>query len=202
MTGPLEDFRIAVGFSVTLSGQLVQAAVTLLTVQGAYVAYVLTSRETKPPFELFAILAFLVFILSIYFSGKGVTAARNAGFAGKWSLDAGKSYFNAQASLLVVGVALLAAMIFFSGSSKDSDMARKLAEISQANALLNSKIVALSLRVEEVRAADAQSLSILESEVHALHDSVATVGLKDRAKQSRGTPIVPSSGPTHGGPLK
>jgi hypothetical protein len=184
-----EDMRIAVGFSVTLSGQLVQAAVTLLTVQGAYVAYALASRETKPGFELMAGLAVLVFILSIYFSGKGVTAARNAGAIGAWKLDAGQSYFNKQALFLIIGVVLLTVMIFFSGNSKETDVTRKLTELSKSNALLDSKITALSLRVEAEEAFNSKSLLTLKSEVDVLRNSLAAASAatsaKGHAKQPR-----------------
>lgn len=175
MAGLPEDLRVAVGFSVTLSGQLVQAAVTLLTVQGAYVAYALASRDTKCGFEVAAGLAFLVFIFSIYFSGKGVTAARNAGFLGAWDLNAGKSYFNLQASLLLAGVVLLIVMIFLSGNSKESDVAKKLEAMSLASSSLDSKIAALSRRLEEGKTVNTQSLETLRLEVNSLRDSVTAL---------------------------
>jgi hypothetical protein len=184
MAGAPEDYRIAVGFSVTLSGQLVQAAVTLLTVQGAYVAYALASRETKCGFELIAILAFFTFIVSIYFSGKGVTEARNAGFEGKWGPDAGKAYFNKQAILLLAGVAFLVAMLFLSGNSKESDSTRKLAEFSQVVSTLDTKMKALSLRVDEGRAIDAQALTDMKSDMTSLRQSVAVASKMAAVKRS------------------
>ncbi|MDZ7856516.1 hypothetical protein [Sphaerotilus sp.] len=71
-----EDLRTAVSLSVTLSGQLVQATVSLLTAQVAYVAYALASRETVPVyFEGTAFFTLLFFIGSIYLSGRAITRA-------------------------------------------------------------------------------------------------------------------------------
>ncbi len=107
-----------------------QAAVTMLTVEGAYIAYALVSRDTQPAFNLLAFLSAVAFVVSVFLSGKGITLARNKGFDGDWILEAGKSYFNAQALALIVGLVLLAAMLWSSGVPKESELQRKLAVTS------------------------------------------------------------------------
>jgi outer membrane protein OmpA-like peptidoglycan-associated protein len=112
-----EDKRSAISFSVTLSSQLVTAALAMLTVEGAFVAFALSNRSVETGFTLFVLLAGVSFILSIVIAGKGITAARDAGFQGNWSLEAGKNYFNWQAILCLTG------LVLFFGASLQSNIA-------------------------------------------------------------------------------
>lgn len=140
MTIAPEDKRTAVGLSTTLSGQLVQAAVAILTVEGAYIAYALVSRQTHTSFGFVAFLAAVAFVLSVYFSGKGITEARNAGFAGDWNLASGKKYFNLQTLSLMSGLVLFAAMLFLSGSSKESALESKIEALSEEVVRLHEEL--------------------------------------------------------------
>lgn len=104
----------------------------MLTVEGAYIAYALVSRDTHVAFNTLALLAALSFVVSIFLAGKGITAARDAGFDGNWSKTAGKTLFNLQAVSLVIGLVLLATMLFLSGAPKESEYQKKLADMSAA----------------------------------------------------------------------
>lgn len=130
MAATEEDKRAAIALSTNLSGQLVQAAVAMLTVEGAYIAYALVARDTSPHFNEVALLSAVAFVVSVFLSGKGITLARNAGFAGNWSLTAGKTYFNLQAILLIVALALLGWMLFLSGTPKESDAQQQISKLS------------------------------------------------------------------------
>jgi outer membrane murein-binding lipoprotein Lpp len=121
-----EDKRSAISFSITLSSQLISAALAMLAVEGAYVGYALGSREPNILFVPLATVAAMAFIVSVFIAGKAITAARDAGFSGGWSLDAGKSQFNWQAVLLLVALGLLGATFLASGRSKESILEMKV----------------------------------------------------------------------------
>lgn len=120
-----EDKRNAVQISITLSSQLVTAALAMLTVEGAYVAYVLDKRVPEDYFGLVSMLSAIFFILSVFIAGKAITAARNAGFDGNWNLESGKGQFNLQALFNALGLFLLVGVVLLSGTSKREDTIAK-----------------------------------------------------------------------------
>jgi outer membrane protein OmpA-like peptidoglycan-associated protein len=139
-----EDKRSAISFSVTLSSQLVTAALAMLTVEGAFVAFALSNRSVETGFTLFVLLAGVSFILSIVIAGKGITAARDAGFQGNWSLEAGKNYFNWQAILCLTGLVLFFGALFRSGTPVSFPVESKLTD-------LNAKIEALQSNIANAK---------------------------------------------------
>lgn len=160
MTPGSEDKRAAIGLSTNLSGQLVQAAVAILTVEGAYIAYALVSRETHSAFGVVAFSAAVAFVLSVYFSGKGITEARNSGFLGDWNLSSGKAYFNLQTLSLITGLVLLAAMLFLSGNSKESTLEARVDALS-------SEVGRLKISLDESRKISTEETSKLSARLDA-----------------------------------
>lgn len=163
-----EDRRAAVALSTNLSGQLVQAAVAMLTVEGAYIAYALVARDTSGHFNTVAFLSALFFVVSIFLSGKGITQARNAGFDGNWSLAAGKKFFNLQAIVLLIALTFFGWMLFLSGSPKESDTQLMLSKI-------NAEMARIKLDSERQREQLAEELDKLKSENRQLQERVAEV---------------------------
>ncbi len=182
-----DDKRAAIGLSANLSGQLVQAAVAMLTGEGAYIAYALASRDTKTIFALAAAAAAISFVSSIYFSGCAVTESRNKGFDGDWLLDAGKKFYNLQALSLMVGLLMLAVMLVASGNSKDSDLQKKIDQMSETIQQLKSSADADRIRrTSEQRSLESrlgalQSIGQLSVPVSPLPQSSA---VSSGAKQS------------------
>jgi hypothetical protein len=107
-----EDRRQAAQLSAITSGQLTQAAIGLIAAEAAYVVYVMEKSASTPLFLIFATLTVAGLTASIMFSGWGITATRDAGYNGNWTLLAGRRWFNRQAWALLCSLVCLLAMIF------------------------------------------------------------------------------------------
>jgi hypothetical protein len=140
----IDDQRAAVGFSVTLSSQLIAASMALLAVEGAYVFYTFGSRVPRTGFALFALLAALAIVVSIFNAGKGITKARNAGFDAKWSLDEGKKQFDLQAKFLLLALAFLVVTFSLSGPIKESTVETRVNDLTAQVAALRQEVAKLS----------------------------------------------------------
>ena len=138
----VEDQRAAVGFSITLSGQLIAAAMATLAVECAYVSYALGARVVPYYFFIVGGLAGVLIVVSIMKGGKGITKARNAGFAANWSLEEGKKEFNAQALSLTGAVIFLAIAFFNSGVPKEPNVEQKLEALCQQTEMLRKEVEA------------------------------------------------------------
>jgi hypothetical protein len=136
----VEDQRVAIAFSITLSSQLMAASMAMLAVEAAYVWYALGSRNPVKGFEVVAALAALAIATSIFIAGKAIARARNAGFDGKWSLDAGKSLFNLQALFLIIAIALLGIMFALSGPIRESSLDKRVNDLSAQVAALREEV--------------------------------------------------------------
>jgi hypothetical protein len=164
----VDDQRAAVGFSVTLSGQLIAASMATLAVEGAYVWYALGSRLTLAGFTVFAALAAVLIAVSIFKAGKGITKARNAGFAGTWNLAEGKRDFNAQATLLLGALLMLAVMFSLSGQSKESALERRVEDLRVEIALVHKELEAQPVVREAQNKKMADQLADISREIQAL----------------------------------
>ena len=167
-----EDKRIAIGFSITLSSQLIAAALAMLAVEGAYVAYALGARETNTLFVPLASLAATAFILSVFIAGKAITAARDAGFAGAWRLDAGKSHFNWQALLLLVALGMLGATFLASGQSKESILEAKVEGLRTDIQRLETQLKALPVEHQKAKHQLEQQIRSLTDELQRFREEL------------------------------
>lgn len=111
------DARAAVDISIKLSLQLMTAATTIIVLVATLTVFVMTYRQPSWLFGIAAVAAVSAFIASIFFGGRGITEARNAGYAGRWDLIEGKSKFNRQAGCNVAGLALAFAATLVAGHS-------------------------------------------------------------------------------------
>lgn len=131
-----DDKRVAVGFNITLSIQLIASSMAMLTVEMAYVSYALGSRITTDGFIPCAVIAGVFIILSIICAGKGIVESRDAGFKGDWSCEKGKKHFNFQATSLLLALLLLFLMLFMSGQRKEPVLEQKVDELLKDAELL------------------------------------------------------------------
>lgn len=139
LTMAIEDKRLAVNMSITLSTQLMAAALAILAILGAFTTYALKERVVPSFFMILAIVAFLLFIVSIYFGGKGISKSNRDGFEGNWSIEKRKSYFNKQAIFCFLGLFLFVGLLFLSGPSRESTIKMELAEIETRLRFLEKK---------------------------------------------------------------
>lgn len=109
----MENKRNAVNIGVTLSSQLIAASLTMLTILGALLIFILDKREINFWFILLYGLGFITFIYSIICGGKGINIAREKGFQKKWSIKCSKKYFNRQAIASLLGIIFCISSILF-----------------------------------------------------------------------------------------
>lgn len=128
MAGSAEDQRHASSMLATISGHLVSAALAMIAVEGAFVAFVLGSRQVEWYFFVLTGAAAIAFVWSIVQGGKGLNRVAKDGFDGNWSLASG-GHFNRQAGWCVLGLVL-----FFS-STTASGQARQSEEVARLDAL-------------------------------------------------------------------
>lgn len=147
----LEDRRAAIGMSVTLSGQLMAASLAMLAIGGSWVAYAIGNREPYRGFAAVAVLSALAFVLSLLLGGRAVTAARNAGFYGGWSLDAGRRGFDWQARLCLLGLLLFGLVLALSGQSGSSLLEADVSELRGASAQVSERVAAIEEALEVER---------------------------------------------------
>lgn len=121
-----EDRRVAVGISITLSGQLIAAALAMLAIEGAFVSYAVANREVSPGFVPVAILAAVCFIASIFVAGKAITRSRNSGHAGIWDLAAGGNLYDWQAKLSLAGLVAFFTTVVLMGTPKERQLVRQV----------------------------------------------------------------------------
>jgi hypothetical protein len=164
----IEDQRTAVGFSVTLSAALIASSMALLGLEAAYVWYALGSRLTRSGFTFFAGLAALMIVISIMRAGKGITKARNAGFAGNWDLKEGKKDFNKQAIFLLCALLSLVVMFCLSGQSKESALERKVEDLRSEVALMHGELEKQPALQDATKKEVADQLRQITTQIEAL----------------------------------
>lgn len=140
----IEDERAAANISVTLSGQLIAAALAMLAVEVAVLSFVCSNRTTGYWFIGLIIIAAICFISSIFVAGKGITALRNKGYKGKWELASTQNKFNWQAILCLVGLSCFFCSAFFIGSPK-------VDKLKDDIILINQDIRNLKTEVESIK---------------------------------------------------
>ena len=153
----IEDEREAVKLSVTLSNQLVAAALAMIAVEGAFSVFVIGNRLVSNWFFLFALLTFAFFVASIFVGGKGTSASCSSGFKGKWSLEAGTKRFNLQAIFCLVALSAFIFTLFLSNPKEtqfQKDVRALKEDVQSTKDQLNnalSQIHALKSNIEKLR---------------------------------------------------
>ena len=131
-----EDKQVAVGISVTLSGQLIAAALGMIAVVGALATFLVDKRIVNWLFWVSIVGCFVCFVTSIVAGGKGVTAARDKGFEGDWRISVSKDWFDGQAKCCLGGLVFLAiALLNSCEPQKDRTLEVLAAETSKMGAI-------------------------------------------------------------------
>src|SRR6266498_4639746 len=92
-----EKTRQAAGIAVTLSTQLVGAALTMVTLVAAFVTFFLDKRHPGIGFTILALIAVSLFIAGIVIGGKGIANVYGEVASGTWEPQHGRRAFNLQA---------------------------------------------------------------------------------------------------------
>lgn len=159
-----EDRRVAVGISITLSSQLITAALAMLTIEGAYLGFVLGAREISPLFLLFTVLSAVAFFGSIFAAGKAITQSRDLGFDGNWDTKATKGKYNWQAFLCIVGFLTFMLSVASSGTPIETQLQKQVMEIGNQLAVSEQQIQGVSTEN-----------ALLKQSVDDLYTQVATL---------------------------
>jgi hypothetical protein len=117
----IENKRQAVNMAAALSGQLITAALGMIALQGAYVAFAADKKECHWDFWSLMLAAFLVFVVSIFCAGKGTAKLYKKGVEGVWNPDLGKCLFKAQAGLCLLGIVFFIWAVFLGRKDKPSE---------------------------------------------------------------------------------
>lgn len=158
----MSDQKDAVQIGVTLSSQIISASLAMIAVIGAFATFVLDKREVGNFYYALIFGAFLCFVLSIYFGGKGINRARIDGFEGLWEISVTKKFFNLQATILLVGV-ILFIISTFTGTEKETNQKfnselSKINELQRKDSLntieifkLKEEISKLEMEIKEIK---------------------------------------------------
>jgi len=139
--------------NITISTQIISACLTMITVVGAFMVFIIEKRDIEIEYYILSITSFLSFVVSIFLGGKGI------GDKSKKK----KQYFNGQAISALLGVLLFVISIFFSGEKPNETK-----KVIEKNTQMISQIDAL-LRVRENQIED------LKKQVHFLEFRIKSI---------------------------
>jgi hypothetical protein len=130
-----DNKRTAVEMAVTLSTSLMSASLAIIAIEIGFATFILDKRIIGLWFYVFLCLSFLLFVLSIFFGGKGVDIARKSGHKGNWNLESGKKQFNLQSWSSLAGLFFFFLIIFQGEPAEDA----YLRELRTMNAGLSKR---------------------------------------------------------------
>lgn len=125
----MENKRFAIDIGVNLSGQLINASLSMLAIIGALFIFIIDKRETSIGFYLLMSISFLSFVVSIFLGGKGINKIRNKSFKDKLKLKYSKKFFNFQAILCIVGI--LTCLLSFAFTKKSEEDLNQVKELNK-----------------------------------------------------------------------
>jgi peptidoglycan hydrolase CwlO-like protein len=143
------DQKDAVGHAIHLSSQLITAALAILAILGAYVAFALGNRLVGFGFYSASAISFIVFILSIFLAGRGIATSYSKGAKGDWNVIHGDHLFNSQAILCAIGLIAFFAAVLFSITPAPSATQDKLQSIDNRIAELSGEIKKMNGHAEK-----------------------------------------------------
>lgn len=141
----MTDQKDAVNIGVTLSTQIIASSLTMIVVNGAFATFIIDKRDIGLLYYVFIGGAFIAFIISIIFGGKGIDIARKSGFNGSWTLSETKKSFNWQAITAFTGLILFSISVFI-GQEKSDDSMEKIYSLNASVLELRQDIIDLNKR--------------------------------------------------------
>ncbi|QHS59925.1 hypothetical protein [Chitinophaga agri] len=163
-----EDKREAVNIGITISSQLISAALAMITVLGAFAVFIIDKREVHFWYYFLAGLSFISFVASIVAGGKGINKARVDGYSGNWYIHTTKDAFNWQALFCLAGLIFFITSIFI-GKEKSTHP-------DQAIQQLTSQIDSLRTRQYKTERTTIQ----LQTEYLSLKEAVDSIRIKSK----------------------
>lgn len=151
----MENKRFAIDIGVNLSGQLINASLSMLAIIGALFIFIIDKRETTIGFYLLMSISFLSFVISIFLGGKGINRIRKKSFKDKLKLKYSKKFFNFQAILCIFGIlTCLLSFAFTNKNDEDLNQIKKLNEnleyIIQNNSTQKTEIKSLENKLKTI----------------------------------------------------
>ena len=108
-----DDTHVAANISVTLSQSVMAAVLAMLTITGASYVVIVRTFNLGGLVILTALISAVMglLVLSIVFGGRGVSIVYKKVADGKWTPEDSKFWYNGQAILALLGVAMLAGVV-------------------------------------------------------------------------------------------
>lgn len=132
-----------------ISTQIITASLTMITVIGAFAVFIIEKREINYWYYIITGLAFVCFILSIIFGGKGLsTQDTTTGY---------NKFYNWQTRTAILGIIMFCASIFF-GNEKTNETDEKIDKLEKSIIenqikvdIYKEQIDVLDIEVKELR---------------------------------------------------
>lgn len=132
-----------------ISTQIITASLTMITVIGAFAVFIIEKREINYWYYIIIGLAFICFILSIIFGGKGLSTQDTATGYNK--------FYNWQTRTAILGIIMFCASIFF-GNEKTNETDEKIDKLEKSIIenqikvdIYKEQIDILNIEVKELR---------------------------------------------------
>lgn len=151
--GLMENKRFAIDIGVNLSGQLINASLSMLAIIGALFIFIIDKRETSIVFYILMAVSFLSFVTSIFLGGKGINEVREKSFKNKLELKCSKDFFNFQAIFCIVGILTCLASFIFTSKSEEGlnqikELNKNLEIIIESNSEQRNEIKTLENKIK------------------------------------------------------
>lgn len=149
----MENKRFAIDIGINLSGQLINASLSMLAIIGALFIFIIDKRDTSTLFYVLMAISFISFIVSIFLGGKGINIIREKSFKGKLKLKYSRKFFNLQAIFCIIGIlTCIASFIFTSKNEEDlnqiKELNNNLENIIDSNSEQKNKIKSLENKIK------------------------------------------------------
>ncbi|RZA01241.1 MAG: hypothetical protein EOP47_11405 [Sphingobacteriaceae bacterium] len=157
-----DDKKDAVTIGVTLSSQLITAALAMIAVIGTFSVFIIDKREVGLCYTIIIGIAFISFIVSIICGGRGINKVREDGFTSNWNLKNSKKHYNRQAILCLVGIIFFIISVFLGKEKSDISKQNLLKEtetIKQlriSDSVTKKKIRLLELKIDSLEKQQSQ----------------------------------------------
>lgn len=152
----MENKRFAIDIGVTLSGNLINACLSMLAIIGAIFIFIIEKRTTSIIFYILIFLSFSSFILSIIFGGKGINIARQKAFKNKLKLNYSKKHFNNQAVTCLLGIISCLVSIAFTSEKVETNIElininKNIKKLIDQKEEINLKNDSLKLEIKQLK---------------------------------------------------
>jgi len=124
----MDDKKDAANISVGLSTQLINAALTLIVLSGAFLTFILDKKQPTPAFYISYGLAFIAFFISVIFGGKGIQFVKANGEKGDWKTKAPgvPNWFSRQSLFVMIGIFSISILPFLGNDKPDEALQNRL----------------------------------------------------------------------------